>query len=261
MEDESFVKNSVYLTIGQIEKILKIMKNSVCKILIDNTEGTGFFGEIKLDNNKSIKTLITAYHVFKKIGSSKSFEFYLNNNKDNKYIIKLDKSIIVYKNKKNDIAIIEIKSKDILNNPNICYLEIETNDNDDSSFDSFNGLYKDKFIYIIQYPKGNECIISFGMLDVIMNKNEYSIKHKCTTAKGSSGSHIILLSNSKVIGIHLQGQKDNFFEKKNYNYGKFIFEEIELFKIEYQEREKKLLKEYQTSEINQKKIYKKSHSK
>ena len=66
MEDESFVKNSVYLTIGQIEKILKIMKNSVCNILIDNTEGTGFFGEIKLDNNKSIKTLIIAYHVFKK---------------------------------------------------------------------------------------------------------------------------------------------------------------------------------------------------
>ena len=36
-------------------------------------------------------------------------------------------------------------------------------------------------------------------------KNNYEFKHNCNTDSGSSGSPILLLSNSTVIGIHKVG--------------------------------------------------------
>ena len=56
---EKYIKTSISLSIKQVENLLKKMKNSVCNILIDDITGTGFFCKIPLDNNTSIKTLIT----------------------------------------------------------------------------------------------------------------------------------------------------------------------------------------------------------
>ena len=74
------------------------------------------------------------------------------------------------------------------------------------------------------------------MMDIVFNKNEYYIRHECSTSGGSSGSPIILLNNSKVIGIHLYHPNDNHFIKKEYNEGNFIFEAADSFKKEYSVR-------------------------
>ena len=133
-------------------------------------------------------------------------KFYLNNNIGNTYSINLDDSRFIYKNKEFDIAIIVINPKDKINAVISC-LEIENNGDNIKSIESFSGAYKNKFVYIIQYPKGNNCEVSFGMMEIVGDNNEYHIKHKCNTTYGSSGSPIILLSNSKVIGIHLFAPK------------------------------------------------------
>ena len=83
-----------------------------------------------------------------------------------------------------------------------------------------------EIIYILQYPLGIECFVSYGQLDVVKNKNNYYIKHNCSTQYGSSGSPIILIENSKVIGIHLQGYNIKNYNNDNddkYNEGNFIF--------------------------------------
>ena len=211
---ERNTRTSVSLTIKQMEKLLKKMKNSVCNILIDDDpKGTGFFCGIKLDNNKSIKTLITAYHVYEENRSNKKLKFYLNNNEKRRFFINLESKRIIYINKKEDTVIIEIRPKDEIYS-NINCLEIENNDFNVKSLESLSKAYKDKFVYIIQYPHGNDCTVSFGMMDIVFNKNEYYIRHKCSTSGGSSGSPIILLNNSKVIGIHLYRPADNNCIKK-----------------------------------------------
>ena len=200
------------------------MRKSVCKIKENEVYGTGFFGKLPLGGENYIIILITALHVYSKLCLN-NISITLNNNED--YSIDRNESRLIYVDKKNDIAIIEIKSYDKIN---VHALEFQVHNKNDRNFENFNEKYNQKLAYVLQYPEGKESQVSYGKLNIVMNQDNFNIRHKCSTEIGSSGSPIILLSNSKVIGVHL------FRGPKNYNGGCFIFEAIDLFKNEYKKK-------------------------
>ena len=79
----------------------------------------------------------------------------------------------------------------------------------------YNNYYKNESIYILNYLRGEQIVVSYGLLSDIKSDNE--IAHKCSTDNGSSGSPILSLKNNKLIGIHY-GPSKNF----NYNNGTLI---------------------------------------
>ena len=89
---------------------------------------------------------------------------------------------------------------------------------DDNLFrDKENTLYKQKTIYVLQYPNGKNASVSYGILRSFNEIKESEIRHSCSTEKGCSGSPILNLETNKVIGIHKEGSI-NF----NYNMGTFL---------------------------------------
>jgi len=98
-----------------------------------------------------------------------------------------------YTNKEYDITIIEIKEEDEINN----YIELDDNIINDIFNINKNNEYKDKTIYIMQYPEG-ELSVSYGILQNIYKGKEYNFNHKCCTREGSSGSPILNINNNKV---------------------------------------------------------------
>ena len=72
---------------------------------------------------------------------------------------------------------------------------------------------KNKDIFILQYPKGNEISFSYGKIRSI---KEGKIIHNASTEEGSSGSPIIKRSkNNYIVGIHYGGK---IKEEKIYSY-------------------------------------------
>ena len=118
-----------------------------------------------------------------------------------------------------DIVIIEIKPSDKIK---CSYLEIDKEDSTNINVNKYN----DNPVYILGYPYGKDCTFSFGKMKVFETNNKKYISHKCSTSTGSSGSPIILLENSKCIGIHLQGSKFK-------NGGNFLFSSVNSFKNKY----------------------------
>ena len=119
----------------------------------------------------------------------------LNDGKDEK-TLNLGITKETYFNKEYDIAIIEIKEIDNINN----YLELHEN----LFKNEIEAYYKNISIYTLHYFNGDKASASYGLSTEIDN---YEIKHLCSTEYGSSGSPILNLSNNKVIGIHKQGSK------------------------------------------------------
>ena len=133
------IKGSVEpVNMAQTETILNQMKNCICKIIIRNTSGTGFFCLIpELKKN----FLFTNYHIINEnyIKENKEINILLNDNNETK---KLDLNIkrILYYNKEYDTTIIELKEEDKIKE----YLEL-----DDKLFkDNENLIYQGKSIYI-----------------------------------------------------------------------------------------------------------------
>ena len=91
-----------------------------------------------------------------------------------------------------DITIIEIKEKDNINN----YLDIDERYNKDRIKERYNN----ESLYVLNYPKGENMVVSYGLLNDIDNGK---ISHLCSTDKGSSGSPIISLKTLKLICIHI----------------------------------------------------------
>ena len=186
-------KNSpVPIDISRTKIILDQMMNCICKIKIKDTFGTGFFCEIRIYNESPMKVFMTNCHVLNDIDycTNKELNIVLNDDKEKK-TINLGIERKTYFNIQYDIAIIELKESDNINN----FLEL-----DDNLFES-EKLYKDASLYILQYPFGDKAQVSYGKL---IDINSYEIKHICNTEHGSSGSPILNLSNNKVIGIHRQ---------------------------------------------------------
>ena len=185
------------------ETILNQMKNCICKIRINRTNGTGFFCTINC-KNKKINVLMTNYHIINEISyiENNVLNLFINDDKDVK-ILNLGIIRKTYFNEKYDLAMIELKEEDNINH----FLEL-----DDNLFkNEIKAFYKDISIYVIQYPLGNNAAVSYGLSNGI---NNFEINHTCSTEYGSSGSPILNLANNKVIGIHKKSAK-NF----NYNIG------------------------------------------
>ena len=200
--------------------ILKQLKHSVCKILNQQENGSGFFCKLSFhDGDKliNINALITCNHVLgekdlikgKKINLS-----FFDGKVVNSFI--LDDKRIIFTNVEYDITIIEIKPKDKIN-----YECLEINENVFSNAD-LNCLFSNMPIYTLHSPY-NKTLVSYGKINQI-NKN--NIEHYCSTKKGSSVGPILSLDDNKVIGIH-KGCNRN--EKEEYNIGILISSGINEF--------------------------------
>ena len=186
------------------KKINEQMEKNICKIIAENTQGTGFFCKIPFPNKENmLSVLITNNHVI-------DDNFLRTKNAKIKIDIKEEIELkeinlnnrLKYTDKEYDTTIIEIKEKDNINN----YLELD----DIIMNDILNNINKNKeyilqTIYIIQYPE-NSLSVSYGILQGICEDKKYNIIHKCNTREGSSGSPILNLNN-KLIGIHKGGKK------------------------------------------------------
>ena len=136
------------------ETILNQMKNCVCKIKINQLYGTGFFCKIPY-KNETMNVLMTNYHVLDEnfYGEKKTLNLFINDDKDVK-ILDLNIKRKTYFNKKYDLAMIELKENDNINN----FLEL-----DDNLFkNEVKAFYEDISIYVIQYPLGNNAAVSYG---------------------------------------------------------------------------------------------------
>ena len=190
--------------------ILNQMINCICKIKADQSTGTGFFCKINYGVNQTMKFLMTNFHVLNKnyYDKTKEIDLLINDEKIVKSI-NFTKKRQIYFNDKYDIIIIEILDIDEIEN----FLEL-----DDNLFrDKENTLYKQKTIYVLQYPNGKNASVSYGILRSFNEIKESEIRHSCSTEKGSSGSPILNLETNKVIGIHKEGSI-NF----NFNMGTFL---------------------------------------
>ena len=192
---EGFIKNSPNpVTIEGTEKILFQMKNCVCKIH-GKIKGTGFFWKIPFPNQENLKPfLLTNNHILNSEDFKKEKSITISiNNETVKKSIKIDNSRIVFTSAKLDVTFIEIKQKDGINN----FLELDDNISEDDEL--LNDLYSKESIYILQYPEGNDIVVSYGLTHSLNNE---IINHKCNTKEGSSGSPILSLITFKLIGIH-----------------------------------------------------------
>jgi len=183
------------------KKIINQMEKTICRLKIEDEQGTGFFCRIPFPNKKNmLPVLITNNHIINdKI-------LYKNNEIITLYMQEIGKKNIdlnnrlKYTNKEYDITIIELLEKDKINN----YLKLDEdiitdiiNKKDKNKNDNFI----DKTLYALQYPESN-LSVSYGILENICADKNYNFKHKCSTRKGSSGSPIININNNKIIGIH-----------------------------------------------------------
>ena len=134
----------------QINVLFEVYK-SICKIILPNTLGTGFF--IKLEKkNLPFYGILTCEHVIPEelIYSKKTIEVLYNNQKERLKITlnKNERFIRCYKYMNIDATIIEIIPKDNIDKnyfllPNLEYL---------NGYEQFIG----QEIYIPQYPRGKE---------------------------------------------------------------------------------------------------------
>ena len=203
MEDQ---KDNNIFNYSQIKKNINSgQENAVCKIKINETfKGTGFFCNIRSIN---MKALITNNHVLN--------ENDLNNNKiicgyeinDEKEIsLEINLEINRYKltDKDYDFTIIEILNEDNIN----YFLEIDDNIN--------NICYKiNEQIFCFEYPGGKKLQFSNG--NIIGKRNDLFL-YDLGTGHGSSGSPILLVNNSKIIGLH-KGKITKWFSKRRRNIG------------------------------------------
>ena len=225
MKKEKKIKNSIDpVSISCTKKILDQMMNCICKIKIQGANGTGFFCRTQFEQNENIDFLMTNYHVLDEKYCEENKEINLLLNDDTEALI-IDLTIKrrTYFNEDYDIALIEIKEIDKVNN----FLELDDN--------LFKGkekvFYEEKSVYVLQYPNGKIACVSYGLL---INIDEYNITHTCSTENGSSGSPILNLENNKVIGIHKEGS--TVF---NFNFATFLKYPLEKFIEKYLNKGKK----------------------
>ena len=178
---------------------------AICKIILKETnqDATGFFMEIY----PSFQCLLTNYHVISQemvdadrvieIVNDSGIKMEINLNKNERYIRCFKDPI--------DITVIQIKKTDHI----IKYYNVL----------EYDLTYKNKknnyrAVYILQHRLGNPLENARGK---IIEISDFQFSHSIDTDRGSSGSPILLLYNSKVIGIHKSGDIKN-----NINYGTFI---------------------------------------
>ena len=202
-------------TIVDAFKIKGIMfsniEKCVCKIIRKTKTGSGFFCEIP---EKNIKLLITNNHVLDKVYLEQGNKIaYMISENENEKFYEIDLEIDRYKltNKENDFTIIEILKEDNVQH----FLKIN------------NEKYEmEDEIFSYEYAGGIRLGFSFGNL---LKKGNNELKYNVGTKGGSSGSPLLLMKNSKVIGLH----KGCYFNAKNEKINLGVPIEIILNKLTY----------------------------
>ena len=190
------------ISLKGIEIILEQMKKKVCKICIGHkVKGAGFFCKIPFKNSL-LPVLITTNRIIDESLFKKQVLLLSINNNLKEINLDLDNRI-KYTNKELDITIIEIKEKDEIEN----FLEIDNNKRKNKS-------YIGESIYILHYPRKKNIHISCS---IIKEEKDNNIYYKNLLKKDSYGSPILNLSNNKLIGIHIEENKE-----KNCNIGLFL---------------------------------------
>ena len=163
LEEERYIETSpIPISIKNTEKILDQMKKCVCKIKKGNLNGTGFFA--KIPYKSMIKNvLITNHHILNKsdIEAGKIIKVSINNEEEYKHIKINDKRLILI-DEEIDLTIIEIREEDNINN----YLEIDERYN----LNDLEERYKNESLYVLNYPKGKDIVVSYGLLNRIEKK-------------------------------------------------------------------------------------------
>ena len=217
------------------------LSKSICKITFINNEnqiiyGTGFFMLYK-----SLKCLISVYHVINENLINKNIEIEIyNNNNNKKFNLELKSRFIKFFKQPKDISIVEIKDSDGIKD--IEYLDYDLN------YKKGYSQYKGMEVLSLGYPFGKELADGSGE---IINIDGYEFEHNIHTEQGSSGSPIILFNLLKVIGIHKFGDLE-----KKINVGTFIgeiFDEIKDDIIE-ENNEKKNIKVKEDEKRNNERI-------
>ena len=157
--EEGEIKGAIEsITMKQTQTILNQMNKSICKILGEEKNGTGFFCKLDIDNIK-IPVLITNFHIIddKIIETGDKIKFQKVNDKI-PWIINLSKNKKIFSssNEKYDITIIKLDKEDEIND--IEYLELD----DSLLLDKSERIYEDKSMYVLHFPIGNERRVSFG---------------------------------------------------------------------------------------------------
>ena len=208
------------------DEILKLfhLEKSMCKIKSKTNSnkkitGSGFFCKL---NNFPIKyALFTNNHVLDEsnieIGKKITFEYLQHKknllfNSSDKYIkkeIKIIEKRRVYTRKELDYTCIELFESDGIKD----FFEI-----DPDLFKYDNNSLKNKDIFILQFPSGEDLSFSYGTIRALKDNK---IIHNASTEGGSSGSPIIIRSDDNyVIGLHYGGQhKDKNKTKYSFNLG------------------------------------------
>jgi hypothetical protein len=187
---------------------------SVCKIKIDNIYGSGFL--LKIPRSMDIfYCLMTNEHVITSnmINSNKIIEIKYNNQKEKRfiYLSERERFIRTYRYMSIDATVIQILKKDNISVDSF----LSVNINDYIDYQNKINKFINKEIYILQYPLGNDLMLSKGkIVEIDLYKNQFT--HKSSTEEGSSGSPVF--DDNLVIGIH----KQKSIDEKN-NYGNFIF--------------------------------------
>ena len=148
--------------------------------------------------------------------------------------IKLDeKERFIKYDKEMDFTIIEMKADDKIKDKYFLLPNINNLD------------YKNKEIYIVQFPEGKNLSHSDGKIKDII---DFELIYDASTKSGSSGSPILLKNTTEVIGIHKQGSN-----KKKENYGTLICSIIQSLNDDKSDK-KKIIEENTGNYIEEEKI-------
>ena len=212
------------LTLTEVQNLYDYGGQRMCKIKINNIQGSGFFLEIENNLNLNIpfkRALFTNNHVISEkllIDKSNINLNYIDKNKSyiSKYLnleeIELF-SLKNYNNKNN----LNLKRK-IFTDEFLDYtcIEIFENDNIINNISFFknninqlkNKNYKEdkEDIFVLHYPSQQDLSHSLGQIIQIDNPLIY---HTASTEQGSSGSPLIKRDNFRIIGIHFGGIQNN----------------------------------------------------
>ena len=197
INNDIYIKGSIDpIPIKGAEIVINQMKNSTCKINKQGNKGTGFLCKLNYKMNY-MPFLVTNYHVLNNedLEYNKEIIISFNDIKEAK-IIKIESNRIIYTNEILDVSLIEIKENLDGIDLNNC-LELDDIINTDDEY--LNDIYEKKSIYLLHYPKGENVVVSYGLLSKIKEKKIY---HLCNTENGSSGGPILSLNSYKVIVIH-----------------------------------------------------------
>ena len=193
-----------------VMKIFQKCEKSICKIFINRGIGFGFFCNIPIILNNTLKVLITCDHILNQddIKLNKKIKLSV----DNKYYeILINNERRVYTNVDDDIAIIEIKEEDKLDNI--------------APFDINDGIFEDNSL-------GRE-ILKIGFR---REKMDFSIG-KIRSLEGSkfsfdapfnfnSGTPILNIFDFQVIGMSI-------YATEKYQIGLFLNESVEKFEKKF----------------------------